>query len=196
MTRSDISPCRSMSEKPSSNRAATGHLRVADRPSLVSRYNRPYARGQRRRGHHDRALLGDDWADAGGRETDACGIAGPSRSGADGGILPWPTALLALRVSAAAQGCAHPAPAVAVRNGGGSFPALCALSVCGDLPSYAQHSARSPRSCPTDARPNTSVWLPRWDLCCPTAVPGHCCRSSCRSRTSRRLRQPAAAPRA
>jgi hypothetical protein len=51
------------------------------------------------------------------------------------------------------------------------------------------HSARSPRSCPTDAHPNTSGSSRRWVPYCPTAGSGRCCQSFCRS-VSRRLWKP------
>ena len=47
-------------------------------------------------------------------------------------------------------------------------------------------SAQSRKSCPTDARPNTSRSWRRWVPYSPTAGPGRCCRSFCRL-VSRRL---------
>jgi hypothetical protein len=70
-----------------------------------ARRHRPVAGGQRGRHKHRRVLGRDGWADAGGQQRDACGIAGPSRSGTSRGILPSTTALLPLRVATSAQGC-------------------------------------------------------------------------------------------
>jgi hypothetical protein len=49
----------------------------------------PVARGRRGRQQHSRVLGRDGWGDAGGRQTDARGIAGTSRSRIDRGILPY-----------------------------------------------------------------------------------------------------------
>jgi hypothetical protein len=157
------------------------------------RRHRSVGRSQRGRHQHRRVLRRDGWFDAGGRQTDARGIAGPSRSRADGGILPSAAALLPLRVATAAQGRPRTATVVRVRNGGGSGATFHALPVRGDPPPYTQPG--SPKSCQTDARPNTSASSRRWVLCFPIAGPEHCCRNSCHSRMSPRWRQPDAGPR-
>jgi hypothetical protein len=89
-------------------------------------------------------------ADAGGRKTDAFSRATPSCPRTDGGPLPPP----AMWGAAARQRSALPAVGVAVWCGGGPGAALYPVSVYGHLPSDAQ--PRLLRSCPTDARPNTS----------------------------------------
>jgi hypothetical protein len=127
----------------------------------------PRLRSQRGRQQHRGVLGHDGWVDAGGRQTDARCTTEPSRSGTDGGILP-PAALLPLRVTTAARGCPR-AAVVRVRNDRGSRAAFIALPMRGDLPPLI--STRSPRSCETDARPNTSASSRKWVLCLPMPGP-------------------------
>ena len=151
------------------------------------RRHRPVARGQRGRQQYNRMLGWNGRSDVGGRKTDAGGITGPPCSGAGRRILPPAAGLLSLRVATSTQGCARSATVVGVRDGGGSGAPLFALPVRGD-PSL------SPRSCPTSARPSTSVSWRRWGLCCRTPGPGRCWRNSCRSATFQRWRRPAGGP--
>src|SRR5208283_4883731 len=75
----------------------------------------------------DRPFGGNAGADAGGRQEDPGRAATPTGSGADGGALPEPTALPAVRGSTADEGHASPAADVAVWRRGGSCTPVWSL---------------------------------------------------------------------